>query len=55
MTLLDDKARRIRKWLEWILEKIQPLGPLVPPLFETTAQLQELIALLPASQQPNDP
>lgn len=55
MTLPDDKARRIRKWLEWILEKIQPLGPLVPPLFETVAQLQELIALLPAPQQPNDP
>ena len=55
VTLPDDKARRIRKWLEWLLSQIQPLGPWVPPLFETVTQLQELIALLPAPQDPNDP
>lgn len=56
VALTTDQAQRIRRWLEWILSKIQPLGPIVPPLFETATQLQGLIDLLPApAPPPNDP
>lgn len=55
VTLPDAQARKIREWLEWLLSQIQPLGPWVPPIFGTVAELQGLIALLPAPQQPNDP